>query len=680
MAQDCEDGVSSGKHEQLPSRLEADADPLVRSIDSIIQRRQEELFVRLCDTLEGRGANRHSSMQAYFNEFALPGESPPLRRISRFSYASPTASARTASKEWEHPASASSLRSDEGPRPSRRSKVVKKRWQVNAMPLLEEEDYEALADARSKQRAMRTAERSEQNEEDAAIHGMAQRLVMFVSSKWFEGTFAAVIITNCFFLGISLEAAAQDLSSELPLGFKVVDYIYATLFALELVLKVCVQGKSFFCFSADRSALFWNYLDVVIVGTSIFELVFDLILAFEFDESAAPTQTRLLRIIRVIRVLRVMRVVKVVKFISALTSLVTSILSTLKSLLWSLVLLLMVMYVFAILFTDTVIGHVKEVGQEGQTELLTYFGSLHLSMHTLFRSVTGGLDWGEMADHLIEIDWVWGYFFTGFVAFSYFAVLNVMTAVFCQRAIESAEQDEQNILQRFLDDQRRYRHRIEQLFSRFDGLERDGAITLSEMEQFFNDEEVCAMFQSLDLTARDSWTLFKLLDEEGNGDINLSEFIDGCLRLRGPAKALDIACVMDESRRIKRKVMITEERLYNMEALVGELSSTFESKSVRKQPVAPQEDPPLLSSLGSGGFLCGASAGGQWMQHDESLHLPDVPFDVGPDLGRSRPPQRILRGRDTGLMNAKGSTEEPHFPDLLYDLGPYSFPLKQLSF
>ena len=117
----------------------------------------------------------------------------------------------------------------------------------------------------------------------------------------------------------------------------------------------------------------------MIVGTSIFELVFDLILAFESDESAAPTQTRLLRIIRIIRVLRVMRVIKVVKllgfavevdlakhlrdsacsacreralteayqprFISALTSLVSSILSTLKSLLWSLVLLLMVMYV-----------------------------------------------------------------------------------------------------------------------------------------------------------------------------------------------------------------------------------------------------------------------------------------------------------------------------------------------
>ena len=48
-------------------------------------------------------------------------------------------------------------------------------------------------------------------------------------------------------------------------------------------------------------------------------------------------------------------------------------------------------------------------------------------MHTLFRSVTGGLDWGEMADILVGIDWVWGYFFTGWIAFAYFAVLNVIT-------------------------------------------------------------------------------------------------------------------------------------------------------------------------------------------------------------------------------------------------------------
>ena len=36
---------------------------------------------------------------------------------------------------------------------------------------------------------------------------------------------------------------------------------------------------------------------------------------------------------------------------------------------------------------------------------------------------------------------------------------------------------------------------------------------------------------------------------------------------------------------------------------------------------------------------------GPWMQHDECLHLPDVPFDVGPDLGRPCAPQRMLQGK-----------------------------------
>ncbi|CAE7727051.1 NaCP60E [Symbiodinium pilosum] len=285
-----------------------------------------------------------------------------------------------------------------------------------------------------------------------------------------------------------------------------------------------------------------------------------------------------------------------------------------------------------------------------------------------------------MADLLVDIDWVWGYFFTGYIAFSYFAVLNVITAVFCQRAIESAEQDEQNILQRFLEDQRRFRHRIEQLFSRFDGLERDGAITLSEMEQFFNDEEVRAMFQSLDLTARDSWTLFKLLDEEGNGDINLSEFTDGCLRLRGPAKALDIACVMDESRRIKRKVMIAEERLYNMEMSVGQLSARLKSTSAAKEPVAPKEDPPLLAGTALDlGFMCSA-VGSASPVGDHNLHIPDVPYDIGPDLDLSLRP-RALPGHEAQRLEVVCITEGQHFQDLPYDVGPSSgFAVKQMSF
>ena len=30
-------------------------------------------------------------------------------------------------------------------------------------------------------------------------------------------------------------------------------------------------------------------------------------------------------------------------------------------------------------------------------------------MHTLFRSVTGGVDWGDMANLLIYVNWIWGH-------------------------------------------------------------------------------------------------------------------------------------------------------------------------------------------------------------------------------------------------------------------------------
>jgi len=530
------------------------------------------------------------------------------------------------------------------PRSERRKAGVKKRrWNVNTIPLMEEEEYEALADERSRRRAARTASPDDADiKEVPKLETWTSRLANWVKSKSFEGIFAAVIFSNALFLGISLEYESGHIGLDTPPIFKVFDLTYAALFSIELLLKIWVYGRSFFC-EGDRGLLFWNYLDLTIVCTSFIEVIFDILLLVQADDGSdtriAPTN--LLRVIRIVRVLRVMRVIKVVKFISGLTSLISSILSTLKSLLWSLLLLMMVIYVFGILFTDTAVGYISLKGiqsvVEGSTEaeLLTHFGSLHLSMHTLFRSVTGGVDWGDMANLLIYVNWIWGYFFTGYIAFSYFAVLNVMTAVFCKRAIESAEQDEQNIMQRFHEDQRRSRRCIEQLFHIFDGLEADGSITLCELETFFEEDEVRAMFQSLDLSARDSWTLFKLLDEEGNGDINLMEFMEGCLRLRGPAKALDIACVMDESRRIKRRVFLADERLQQLENQM----STILSNSMKTLQGDSQHGDNHRKRDHEGNKRQKAQAEIKGPEQEF-----DLPYDIGPDVDFDVHPQIPLPG------------------------------------
>ena len=39
----------------------------------------------------------------------------------------------------------------------------------------------------------------------------------------------------------------------------------------------------------------------------------------------------------------------------------------------------------------------------------------------------------------------------------------------------------------------------------------------------------------------DAWSFFKLLDLDSGGAVEIEEFLMGCLRLRGSARAIDIA-------------------------------------------------------------------------------------------------------------------------------------------
>lgn len=57
--------------------------------------------------------------------------------------------------------------------------------------------------------------------------------------------------------------------------------------------------------------MFWNYLDLTIVCTSLVEVVFDiLLLAQTGDNDNRIVPTNLIRVIRIVRILRVMRVIK----------------------------------------------------------------------------------------------------------------------------------------------------------------------------------------------------------------------------------------------------------------------------------------------------------------------------------------------------------------------------------
>jgi hypothetical protein len=64
--------------------------------------------------------------------------------------------------------------------------------------------------------------------------------------------------------------------------------------------------------------------------------------------------------------------------------------------------------------------------------------------------------------------------------------------------------------------------------------------------------EMKTYFKAIDLDPSEARGLFRLLDLDGSGTVNAEEFLNGCLRLRGPAKALDLSLIMLEMCRMQR--------------------------------------------------------------------------------------------------------------------------------
>merc|ERR1719210_742199 len=129
--------------------------------------------------------------------------------------------------------------------------------------------------------------------------------------------------------------------------------------------------------------------------------------------------------------------------------------------------------------------------------------------------------------------------FVLFIAFLVLCVMNLLTGIFCEHAIEVAHRDTDNVIAEQLNDKDRYTRELNELFQRWDS-SGDGDLTLAEFQEHLEDERMQAFFRSLEIEAADAWSLFKLLGADGQGTVDSDEFVTGCLRLRGGAKAIQI--------------------------------------------------------------------------------------------------------------------------------------------
>ena len=123
-----------------------------------------------------------------------------------------------------------------------------------------------------------------------------------VENPFFDIFFGMVVLTNAVFIGIDLQERLSN-QGEQPLSLRIVQYFYALLFAIELILRMVAHGKRFL-FSEDWM---WGLLDIFIVLTSLWEVFAGILHDIGQSEVGSIGGVSSLKAFRMIRLTRILK-------------------------------------------------------------------------------------------------------------------------------------------------------------------------------------------------------------------------------------------------------------------------------------------------------------------------------------------------------------------------------------
>lgn len=285
-------------------------------------------------------------------------------------------------------------------------------------------------------------------------------------------------------------------------------------------MRLWVYGCRFFTMTSRG----WNIFDLLVVLLQIVE-----VLTSAIDAGSGYSFS----ILRVLRFLRVIRLARALRLISELRTIVTSIAGALKSLFWTAFLLFMVVYVLAVYTTQVVLNKrisFDSAGMPTPVELELYWGSLILSILSLFQSITGGVDWDVVVRPLMDhISPTMGLLFSCYITITVFALLNVITGVFIDAVMKNAAAE----------DEEQTRSRLRRLFHGI-GLREGDSIDYAEFDMLLPRKEMKEFFKTIDVDILNAQHLFELLDADHSGALDMEELIDGCLKIWAPCQSLDM--------------------------------------------------------------------------------------------------------------------------------------------
>jgi len=284
-------------------------------------------------------------------------------------------------------------------------------------------------------------------------------------------------------------------------------------------------------------------------------------------------------VLRVLRLLRLARAVRLLVQFRTMWKLVSGLLASTGTICYTFLLITLILYVFACLGNEMITKNSLRDSDPVFNEIVEeYFPDIMITMLTLIAFVMAD-SMGPIYAPLIKRDPWLVLYFVPFILIVSIAVMNLVTAVIVEGAIEQAKEDK--------DVARAYKAQqlkavIPKIRNMFYIMDKDGSgdITLAEVadaDDSVKDELLAC------LKADDMVEMFEMLDVDGSGSLDIEEFCDGITKMTTSEQSVETMTTLKLLRGMRKDITSVNRRLARIEVAAGLDSDEVDSVNLREK-------------------------------------------------------------------------------------------------
>jgi len=361
----------------------------------------------------------------------------------------------------------------------------------------------------------------------------------FVASMSFEVGVAILIAINCVLLG--WQASLPD--GENAVLFDIGEHVFVSLFLIEWTLRVLAFGWVWiFEFS--------NMADTMMV------FVFGVFPKWILDPLGIDAAfIRVFTVLRALRLARLARAVRLRPAFKELWILIHGLTTSFRPLMWTVLIATIVLYLGGLAATE-LLGKSPLFVDEVNVQFL--FGDLLKSMYTMIQLLTLDTWTDTIARYTIDPKFSsngnayfpYCLFFVMFIGIGVFVFWNLITAIIVETAFAISDADSNSQAREIEMAKKAEIESLTQIFLEIDE-DHSGELDFEEFEKALHIPKVKQMLDVLGVQANELEAVWYVLDD-GDNHLTIKEFTTGIRRMRGQAKAKDLADTVKRLRHATR--------------------------------------------------------------------------------------------------------------------------------